>query len=44
VARIDAGRIATVQQLANLYADAGLLQNHVDISYGFDVNFPVQGS
>ena len=40
VDRIDTARIATVQQLADLYADAGLLQNHADISYGFDETFP----
>jgi sulfonate transport system substrate-binding protein len=44
VAKIDAARIATVQQLADLYADAGLLQNHADISYGFDRDFPLSTS
>lgn len=39
VEKIDAARIATVQQLADLYADAGLLPEHGDITYGFDINF-----
>lgn len=44
VAKIDSTRIDTVQQLADLYADAGLLQTRADISYGFDQAFPFPAS
>ncbi len=44
VEKIDNARIATVQQLADLYADAGLLQTRADIGYGFDRAFPFPAS
>jgi len=41
VEKIDAQRIATVQQLADLYVSAKLLPDQLDVSSGFDVNFPL---